>query len=343
MDDRPDFAADIKRTWVDVRAVLEALGLINAAKRERGGYLIRCPWHDERTPSCSVQIKAGVVLAHCFACDRSGSVLDLVAAVERLDVGRDFPAVVRRAAELADRWDIIAALEARPSKTPTPRPAPPPEPERTYPPATEVADLWARCEMVTADDDVSAWLRSRALEPDAVAVRDLARALPRKAALPRWARFDGRSWADTGHRMIVALHDAGGVMRTVRAGRVIEGNTPKRLTPAGHMAGRVVMADAVALEVLRLGKAPDFIAGPLRVIIAEGEPDWITIATNRPLNSKKPRFGVLGIMAGAWCDELAARIPDGSEVIIETDHDTAGEKYAADIARTLAHRCTVLR
>lgn len=347
MKDRPDFAADIKRTWVDVRAVLEALGLLSGAVRQRGGYLIRCPWHDERTPSCSVQSKAGVIVAQCFGCQRSGSVLDLVAAVERLDTGRDFPAVVRRAAELAGRWDIIAELEGKadapPRPAPKPRTAPPPEPERTYPPAAEVANLWAACEPVTSDDEVSAWLQRRALEPDAVAVRDLARALPRTAALPRWAWGPGGSWLASGHRMIVALYDAGGVMRTVRAGRVIEGDTPKRLPPAGHKAGQAVMADAIALEVLRLGRAPDYIADPLRIVIAEGEPDWLTWATNRPLDSRKPPFGVLGIFAGAWCADLAARIPSGAHVIIRTDHDAPGEKYAADIIRTLAHRCTVRR
>jgi hypothetical protein len=347
MRDRTDFAADIKRTWVDVRAVLEALRLLDGAQRERAGFIIRCPWHNERTPSCSVQVKGGVVLAHCFACDRNGSVLDLVAAIEGLDTARDFPAVVRRAAELAGRHDIIAELEGKadapPRPAPKPRTAPPPEPERTYPPADELAELWESCKPVTADDPACAWLRSRALEPEAVAVRDLARALPRTAALPRWAWGPGGSWIESGHRLIVALHDAAGIMRTVRAGRIIEGNTPKRLPPAGHKAGQVVMADTIALEVLRLGKAPDYIAEPLRIVIAEGEPDWLTWATNRPLDSRKPLFGVLGIIAGAWCAELAARIPSGAHVIIRTDHDRAGEKYADDIIATLASRCTVRR
>ena len=367
----PDHAAELAADFAALGpfGTCDRLGLKH--RREGRTAFVCCPWHAEKTPSCTVAIgQAGTIRVHCFACARTWDVHALVAQLRGLDCAGDFRSVLLEEAELLGRSDIAAALEGRAaergargaawssghflffkangaghelSRTAPPRPAPQPEPERTYPPAAEVADLWAACKLVTTDDEVSAWLRSRALEPDAVAVRDLARALPRKVALPRWAWGPGGSWADTGHRMIVGLYDAGGVMRTVRAGRIIEGNTPKRLPPAGHKAGQVVMADTVALEVLRLGKAPDYIAEPLRIIIAEGEPDWLTWATNRPLDSRKPPFGVLGILAGAWCAELAARIPSGAHVIIRTDHDQAGEKYAADIIRTLASRCTVRR
>jgi hypothetical protein len=103
------------------------------------------------------------------------------------------------------------------------------------------------------------------------------------------------------------------------------------------------MADALALEVLRTGARPEWIAEPLRVVIAEGEPDFLTWATMHALKSPTPAYAVLGVIAGSWGDAIAARIPNGSRVIIRTDHDEAGEKYATDIIRTLARRCTVLR
>jgi hypothetical protein len=106
---------------------------------------------------------------------------------------------------------------------------------------------------------------------------------------------------------------------------------------------RLVMADALALDVLRSGARPDWLEPPLRIVIAEGEPDWLTWSIRRAFGSPTPAYGVLGIVVGSWSEELAARIPDGSRVTIRTDHDEPGEKYAVEIASTLAHRCKVLR
>lgn len=344
MNSRPDFAAELKHSWNDARIVVSVLGLVDGCKRVAGGYMVRCPWHAERTPSCSIQSKQGIIQAHCFACDAKGSVLDLVAAVEGLDVGQDFPTVVRRTAELAQRWDIVDALDGKSDPRPRPpqlKPSPEPEPERTYPPIAEVLSLWGECRPTAGDAEVSAWLRSRGLDADAVDVRDLARALPNAAILPRWARREGHNWSQSKHRIIVPFFDAQGELRTLRASRVVA-DTPKRLGPAGHKASGVVMADAIALEVIRLGARPAWLDEPLRVVIAEGEPDWLTWATRFPLDAPAP-YASLGIINGSWSDELAARIPNGSRIIIRTDHDAAGDKYAAEVTKTLAHRCTVLR
>lgn len=351
MNERPDFAAELKHDMTDVRAVLEGLGLLEGSKRQAGGYVIRCPWHNERTASCSVQLRGGIIQAHCFACHHDGegaSVLDMVAAVHGLDTRSRFVEVLRAAAELANRPDIIDALDgkadrARPRPSPQPRPPMPPEPERTYPPLAEVAAVWEACTMTADDAEVAAWFQSRALDAAAVDVRGLARALPRGASVPRWARCAGQSWAESGHRLIVPFFDALGEMRTVRASRVVAGDSPKRLTPTGHKSSGVVMADALALEVLRTGARPDWLAAALRVVIAEGEPDWLTWATMRPLKSPTPAYAVLGVIAGSWADAFAARIPNGARVIVRTDHDAAGDKYATDIIRTLAPRCAVYR
>ena len=44
---------------------------------------------------------------------------------------------------------------------------------------------------------------------------------------------------------------------------------------------------------------------------------------------------VLGVTAGGWTEEIAKRIPAGARVILATDQDKAGEKYARSIAATL--------
>ena len=56
---------------------------------------VRCPWHDERTGSCSRERRPdGTIRVRCFGCRASGDVLSLVAAVHGLDVRRDFVRVL---------------------------------------------------------------------------------------------------------------------------------------------------------------------------------------------------------------------------------------------------------
>lgn len=66
--------------------------------------------------------------------------------------------------------------------------------------------------------------------------------------------------------------------------------------------------------------------GPQLCVIVEGVPDWLTWATHG-MEAK----AVFGVAAGSWCVELALRVPDGSEVVIRTHRDEAGDKYAAGI------------
>ena len=59
----------VKRRLAEPWQVLAALGLTDGAKRLTSGSLIRCPWHVERSPSCSVRVGAdGTLAVHCFGC-----------------------------------------------------------------------------------------------------------------------------------------------------------------------------------------------------------------------------------------------------------------------------------
>ena len=344
----PDLAAELKRDRVlsDPRRLLSALNLLDkATQRQAAGFLIRCPWHADSGPSCSVQNRGGIVLAHCFSCDHKGDALDLVAVVHGLDSHADFRAVMLVAAELAARHDLVDQLQGRtaePRSAPEPRTAPEPTPERTFPPQGEVLDMIASCRPTATDVQVATWLASRKLSASDVDIRALAYALPPSASLPSWARCSGQSWLETGHRLIVPIRDHAGDVRSVRAGRIVEGESPKRLTPAGHTCRGLVMADAMAQELLRGGAWPSWSHATNQVLILEGEPDWLTWAIRTPLYRTPPR-AVFGIISGSWTPEIAARIPDGSQVVVRTHHDQAGEKYAAAIAELLGERCTCLR
>jgi hypothetical protein len=164
---------------------------------------------------------------------------------------------------------------------------------------------------------------------------DAVRVLPEGYSCPPWARYGRRSWAETGHRLIVPVYDHAGRMRLVRGWRWQDDDSPKRLAAAGCSVRGLVMAAGRGLELLR-GELPEWVY-PARVLVAEGEPD--TLAATVGL----PEWCVLGIAPGCWCEELASRIPAGAIVRIRTDADDAGDKYAEQLAATLVGRCGELK
>jgi hypothetical protein len=330
-----DAVRDIKRTLSNPIDVCERLGLLagpGSFQRQGGGVIIRCPVHDDRNPSCSVQIRGAVILWKCHSCQASGDVLTLIAAIHGLTMsGDDFRQTLILGAELGSMHALVSDLESgerRERPAPVVRPELPPEPEREYPPREEVDAMWSSG--TPFGEAEIAWATSRGLDP--AQIGEMTRALPAEGALPRWASFRGKSWRETGHRVIVPVFDAAGDMRSVRAIRVVDGESPKRLPPGGHKAAGLVMACDVGLGMLRGTFAPP------RVIVVEGEPDFLTAAT-LPMPEVSAR---IGITSGSWTPDFAARVPLTAKVYVGTHDDPAGEKYAMAIAATLPSH-TLLR
>ena len=78
--------------WIDYKrlkgelkfeAVLLHYGIDHNATKVQD--TISCPFHDDDTPSCSINKTKGIF--RCFGCDTSGNVLDFVCEMERLDPG----------------------------------------------------------------------------------------------------------------------------------------------------------------------------------------------------------------------------------------------------------------
>lgn len=90
-----------------------------------------------------------------------------------------------------------------------------------------------------------------------------------------------------------------------------------------------------------------------RVVVCEGEPDLWTWSTKlrRGMDLGARTWAVLGVVAGSWTDDVAARVPSGAPVAVWTHNDPpgpngepgAGDKYAERIRGTLAGRCEVRR
>lgn len=336
---RPDWAREIKRTLWNPRAACEALGLMDRAKRQAGdGIQIRCPAHGEKNPSCSVtRGPDGTIRWRCFSCDASGDLLTLVAVVRGLELRSQFREVLLEAAMVAGHWEAAAALRGdRPEgeRRPAPvRPEPPPVEPRTYPDPAEVEALWVSAGPVSDDRSASRVLVGRRLDPSAIDQINIARVVPEVGTWPDWARYGRKTWGETGHRMLLRVFDATGKCRSVRAWRIDEGpdELPKRLPPKGHLSEKLVLANRRAVGML-LG-----LLRPKRLVIVEGEPDFVRACLTWPAEA------TIGVGSGWWSPEFVERLPRQMPVVIWTDPDQAGERYAEQITESIGERCPVFR
>ena len=331
-----DHAEELQRALTDPQRLCRDLNLLNGSQRQATGVLIRCPAHKEKNASCSVTLGPdGTIRVKCFACDFAGNVFSLVATAYGLDIRNQFREVLEEAANIAGRHDL--AEEIRGGKavgSPRPLMSPPvitpPVPEPDYPEIRDVEAVWNSAQAVTDDIDISTYLEGRGITARIVTMYNLARVMALTTIRPRWARYQGVSWFETGHRLLVPVYTPDGQRRSLRAWRVIDGETPKRLPPGGHKASGLILANPNACALLR-GEI-----GPTLVIVVEGEPDFLTHAC-------RAEGPVIGVLSGSWTQEFANRIPLGSEVIVRTHHDRAGDKYSTEIIKSIAKRCMVWR
>jgi hypothetical protein len=198
-----------------------------------------------------------------------------------------------------------------------------------------VAAFWASCARIADDTKVSRYLDTRRIPPTAVTNRDLARALPAGATCPSWAAFGGRSWAALGMRCILPMFDSSGRLASVHARAIVDNPEKKTLNPKDGTTAGLVFADALGRRLFAGDADAIAMVRQYGIYIAEGVPDFLTLATHWSDGDER---AVIGIVAGSWCAELASQLPDGARVVVATDHDKAGEQYAANIVATLADR-----
>src|SRR5919204_1380653 len=98
--------ARIKDSSVEqVKAAADIVEIVSARTQLRktgAGYMGRCPFHEERTPSFSVSAEKGTY--HCFGCGVGGDAISFVMATENVDF-------VGAIEWLADRFNVQLEYE----------------------------------------------------------------------------------------------------------------------------------------------------------------------------------------------------------------------------------------
>ena len=330
-------------SWLTVlkeRSVLDVARELDLFVVDGGRHLGPCPECHEERRSRRDRRRGPLFVTKggrgwcCGRCGARGSVVDLLALSlfgERL-AARD------------PRWRQLRQHAAGLGLASPPEaggaPAFEPEPPQRIDAAALTA-LWEAGDRADEDRSVAAWLARRGFDPELVADRDLCRALPAQG-LPRWARFRGAPWS-VGWRAIFRAFDAAGQLASLRARWVLEEAPPdggeKTGAAAGGpgSAGQAVLSCGIGAQVLAHGVAPGWWdpAVPFEIVICEGEPDWLTWTAR---HDAPPSFG---LFAGAWSDDIAARVPDGARVAIRAHTDATGLRYGRAVARALWDRCEV--
>ena len=209
--------------------------------------MFRCPWHDEKTPSCSVTRDTdGTIQAFCFGCKMNGDAFSLIGVTQGLDTVTDFPRIMDLAADLANL--------PRPERT-GPRPATTaaiirrPAPVRHDAPEDgiidQIAGVLARVAPVTAMPEAMAYLRARGLSrsvaegwyavPDGKARANVVSAILEAIGYDAWmasglSAIEGRrigqwTYAWTGPRLVIPWRAPNGTVETLQ-GRFL-GDAPE--------------------------------------------------------------------------------------------------------------------
>ena len=153
---------DLRRRLVDPHRLCSDLGLIDGPRsfrRQSRGLTIRCPWHAERTPSCSVRVGPdGTIAVKCMACGASADALGLIAQANGLSTrGPEFTKVAAIAA-------MMAGLEDTGTFSTPPPPPMPPEPARCSDDAfAAIGDVLALECPLTSEPDACRYLEDRGL------------------------------------------------------------------------------------------------------------------------------------------------------------------------------------
>lgn len=322
-------------TTEEVKARVSCVDLARRYGRAdaRVGGAIRCPYGEtnhkngDRNPSCLIHDDGW----SCRGCGAGGDVFALWGAFNGESLPMRGPVFRRALSELGTLAGLVAGVTVAPIiAPPVAERKPAPAVDETH--AAEAADLWSRATRASDDVTLTQWLASRHLCSSHATAEDLIRAMPR-GDVPRWAygwRKDGRA--------LIPVFDATGRLVTLR-GRLlrpaVEGEVKTRTAKGAGGAGRLY-ANPSARRMLAGDRAELERLWNSALVITEGDPDWMTLATFWR-DDLAP--AVLGVWSGSLTSEVLVRVPDGCRVLLCPHRDDTGAGFMRQAATELHTRC----
>lgn len=207
-------------------------------------------------------------------------------------------------------WLAKCAGKGRPAAQ-----APEPLPALDFLDPGEARRFWYRCAHARARPSVAAWLDGLRLGQ-----AFCARALPLSADEFRWAS----GWHANGHHIVFGLHDGTGRLRNYLARAVVPGAAKKSLAAHGVRRAGLVLADQLGVDLLR-----GHYDGPCLVV--EGEKKLLISE-----HLSAGRWATIGTGSGMWSDEVAAAVSRASHVLVSTDPDESGLRYARRVVASVS-------
>ena len=328
-----DDAARLRRVLVSPLDVARKLGLDRGAKRQPGGVMVSCPWHRDGTPSCSITLgSTRTIRAHCFGCGKVSDVLGLIAAVEGLDVRREFRKVLERAAALAS-----VVLDEAPAAFPE-------APKAALVPLVDdvrfdaiLLPVFNRGQLDGSPiaSDVTRYLGKRGLLDEAradgwaaldpaprgeVVASMLREHFGADARATGLVRDDGRL-ARPEHRLLIGWRDPAGRLATLQRRRLDAGE-PKYVFPLGRPPRWPYGVER--LDGTSAGVPVVFVEGAVDVLAAR--------ALARHAGRERVVLGLPGV--SGWRPEWAT-LAAGRHAFVALDADAAGDAAVPRIARDL--------
>jgi DNA primase len=309
-------AAEFKQRLSDIPALIEALGLGEGAQPQKDGLVIRCPFHDDHNPSCSVFAADGGLGFKCFACPAKGDALSLIAKVNALDIKADFGKVMKIATAIADTIATngatkVATMVRLDLHEPAQRLL-----ERCPLDGNKAVVAYLEHRGLLAEAAADGW---GALPGDAVALASLIADLGADAQTLGLCSSSGLA-KHSANVLIIPWHTADGRIDLIQRRTVGSDSSKRYVMPAGYGANAPYGAERVRKT-----------SSPLAIV--EGAFDVLGYRKLCALEDiDRDVIGVPGV--ASWKVEWDALVA-GRDVILSFDNDDAGHKGAEQIGPRL--------
>lgn len=282
----------------------EVVGRYVELRRVNGELAGLCPFHGERTPSFTVVDRKG--FAHCFGCGWHGDVLDFLMAIERIDIAAAMERLGGDGLPAPDPETLARRKREREAFEARER-----ETKRRA-----ALSLWKDGETINGTL-AAAYLEQRGLKAEhgewpgslrhVAAVRHPATGDPVPTLMAGAARWPGR--------------DIMAVQLTALAPPGVKADVDPVRWSRGHLAGSAVRLSPWS--------------GATRIVLTEGVEDGLAVLRAVP--------GVaVGAVLGAW-NAAKVELPEGAEIVLALDADTAGDGASDKAARALIARGFAVR